>query len=87
LGPEVDEPVGGHPVVLSQESRQSQLGERREVLGDALIVNGQPLTGGTTFNVAAIVFVPLPMHGALAAGTGQGVQKTLELLGRSLRPP
>ena len=45
FGPEVDEPIGGHPVaVLSHEFWQDDLGAARDVLGDALIVNGQPLT-------------------------------------------
>ena len=82
FGPEVDEPVGGHPVaVLSHEFWQSQLGGARDVLGDLLVVNGEPLTivgvgppgfRGTAFNMPSMVFVPLTMHGRLSTGTGEG---------------
>ena len=80
-GPEVDQPIGGHPiVVLSHEFWQSELGGAREVLGDALIVNGQPLTiagvapagfRGTTILMPSMIFVPITMHGRLSAGTGE----------------
>ena len=82
FGPEVDASIGGHPVVvLSHEFWQSNLGGMRDVLGEALIVNGQPLTivgvapagfRGTTFNMPAMIFVPITMHGRLAAGAGEG---------------
>ena len=81
FGPEVDEAVGGHPVVvLGHEFWQSSLGGARDVLGEALGVNGRPLTivgvapagfRGTTFNQPAGIFVPLTMHGTLSAGTGE----------------
>ena len=45
FGPEVDAPVGGHPVaVLSHEFWQTRLGGARDVLGEVLLVNGEPLT-------------------------------------------
>ncbi len=82
LGPEVDQPIGGHPVVvLSHAFWQSDLGASPDVIGDTLVVNGQPLTivgvapagfRGTTINTPAMVFVPLTMHARLPAGTGEG---------------
>ena len=82
FGPEVDEPIGGHPVaVLSHEFWQDDLGGARDVLGDALIVNGQPLTivgvapagfRGTTFNMSSMIFVPITMHARLASDAGDG---------------
>ena len=82
FGPEVDEPVGGHPVVvLSHEFWQSDLGGARDVLGEALVVNGQPLTivgvapagfRGTTINLPSKVFVPVTMHGRLSPRAGGG---------------
>ncbi len=82
FGREVDEPVGGHPVVvLGHEFWQSNLGGRRDALGEALGVNGQPLTivgvapagfRGTTFNQPSDIFVPVTMHGRLSAGAGEG---------------
>ena len=83
FGPEVDAPIGGHPVaVLSHEFWQSRLGGARDVLGDVLLVNGEPLTivgvapagfRGTTFNMPSMVFVPLTMHARLSTGTGEGL--------------
>ncbi len=82
FGPEVDEPIGGHPVaVLSHEFWQSQLGGARDVIGDVLLVNGEPLTivgvapanfRGTAFNMPSMVFVPLTMHARLGGGFGAG---------------
>ena len=82
FGPEVDDPIGGHPVaVLSHEFWQDDLGGARDVLGDALIVNGQPLTiagvaptgfRGTTLNMPSMIFVPITMHARLAADAGAG---------------
>ena len=81
FGPEVDAPIGGHPVVvLSHEFWQSDLGGTRDVLGEALVVNGQPLTivgvapagfQGTTFSQPYSIFVPVTMHGRLSAGAGE----------------
>ena len=82
FGPEVDASIGGHPVVVvSHEFWQSNLGGARDVLGEALIVNGQPLTivgvapagfQGTTFNQPSSIFVPVTLHGRLSAGAGEG---------------
>ena len=82
FGPEVDEPIGGHPVVvLSHEFWQSDLGGTRDVLGEALVVNGQQLTivgvapagfRGTTFNLPSSIFVPVTMHGRLSPRAGEG---------------
>ena len=81
FGPEVDAPIGGHPVVvLGNDFWQSTLGGARGVVGAALVVNGQPLTivgvapagfGGTTFNQPSSIFVPLSMHGRISAGAGR----------------
>ena len=80
FGPEVDEPIGGHPVaVLSHEFWQDDLGGARDVLGDALIVNGQALTivgvapaafRGTTLNMPSMIFVPITMHARLFPNVG-----------------
>ena len=82
FGPEVDEPIGGHPVaVLSHEFWHSQLGGAREVLGDVLMVNGQPLTivgvapaafRGTAFNMPSMLFVPLTMQASVDADAAEG---------------
>ena len=82
FGLEVDQPIGGHPVViLSHEFWQSDLGGTREVLGDALIVNGQPLTivgvapagfRGTTVQMLPKIFVPITMASRLFAEAGEG---------------
>ena len=76
FGPEVDEPVGGHPVVvLSHDFWQSELDGSPDVIGDALVVNGRSLTivgvtpagfRGTTFNMPIEFFVPITMHGLLS---------------------
>ena len=80
FGPEVDATIGGNAVVvLSHEFWQSNLGGTRDVIGEALSVNGQPLTivgvapvgfRGTTFNQPSGIFVPITMHGRLSAGAG-----------------
>ena len=82
LGADVDQPIGGHPVVvLSHAFWQSDFDASPDVIGDALVVNGQPLTivgvapagfRGTTINMPAMIFVPITMHGRLPAGTGEG---------------
>ena len=78
LGPEVDEPVGGHPVaVLSHEFWRSHLGASPTVLGQKITINGQPLSvvgvapagfRGTTLGVRPMVFVPITMRSALSRG-------------------
>ena len=82
FGPEVDAPIGGHPVaVLSHEFWQSRLVGARDVLGDVLMVNAEPLTivgvappgfRGTTINMPSMVFVPLTMHARLGDGAAEG---------------
>ncbi len=79
-GPEVDEPIGGHPIaVLSHGFWRAELGGAPDVIGDALVVNGQPLTivgvapagfEGTTFGLRPLIFVPITMRGVLSPGDG-----------------
>ena len=76
FGPEVDEAIGGHPVVvLSHDFWQTELEGSPDVIGDALVVNGQALTvvgvapagfRGTTFNMPSALFVPITMRGLLS---------------------
>ncbi len=78
LDPEVDQPFGGHPVVvLSHDFWQSRLGGRPDILGDPLSVNGQPLTivgvappgfRGTTLGVRPMLFAPITMRAVLSPG-------------------
>jgi predicted permease len=80
LGPEVDEPIGGHPVmVLSHEFWQSHLGGDPDVLGRTITINGQPLSvvgvapagfRGTTLGVRPMIFVPITMRSALSRFEG-----------------
>ena len=85
FGPEVDAPIGGHPVaVLSHEFWRVELGGSRDVVGDAAIVNGRPLTivgvapagfQGTTLGLRPFVFVPITMRDALYfADIGGGME-------------
>jgi predicted permease len=77
LGPEVDEPIGGHPlVVVSHDFWQSRLDADPDVIGDAILVNGQPMTitgvapagfRGTTLGSRPMIFVPITMRGVLSA--------------------
>ena len=71
LGPDDDRVPGGHPVVvLSHEYWSTRFGADRAVIGEPLIVNGEPMTivgvapehfsGNTTFDRPQ-VFVPLMM--------------------------
>ncbi len=79
-GPEVDAPIGAHPIaVLSHAFWQAELGGEPGVIGDALVVNGQPLTivgvapagfEGTTFGLRPLIFVPIAMRGVLSPGDG-----------------
>ena len=76
FGPEVDEPIGGHPVVvLSHDFWQSELEGSPDVVGDVLVVNGRSLTiagvtqagfRGTTINMPCAFFVPITMRGLLS---------------------
>ena len=75
FGPEIDAPIGGHPVaVLSHQFWQDELGGARDVLGEVLLANGEPLTivgvapagfRGTTINMPSMLFVPLTMNARL----------------------
>ena len=76
FGPEIDEAIGGHPVVvLSHDFWQSELEGSPDVIGDALVVNGRSLSivgvapagfRGTTFSMPIEFFVPITMHGLLS---------------------
>ena len=78
LGPEVDEPFGGHPlVVLSHDFWQSRLGADSGLVGEPIVVNGQPMTiigvapggfRGTTLGSRPMIFVPITMRGVLSSG-------------------
>lgn len=78
FGPEIDEPIGGHPIaVLSHDFWQNDLGGSPDVIGDVLVVNGHSLTivgvapegfRGTTINMSCDFFVPITMRGLLSAG-------------------
>ena len=80
FGPEVDEAVGGHPVVvLSHDFWQAEFGGSPDALGDVLVVNGTSLTivgvgppgfRGTTINMPCDFFVPITMNGLLSRGRG-----------------
>ena len=80
LRPESDAPIGGHPIaVLSHAFWQAELGGEPDVVGDALVVNGQPLTivgvapagfEGTTLGLRPLIFVPITMRGVLSPGDG-----------------
>ena len=71
FGLEIDEPVGGHPVaVLGYEFWQNELGGAPDVIGEPLIVNGEPLTvvgvvpdgfRGTTLSTRPAIFVPITL--------------------------
>ena len=76
FGPEVDEPIGGHPfAVLGHDYWVSDLAGAPDVVGDILLVNGRPLTivgvapagfRGTTSLHPLSAYVPLSTCGALA---------------------
>ena len=80
FGPEVDAPAGSHPVaVLDHDFWQLELGGSHDVIGDALVVNGEPLTivgvapagfEGTTLGATPLIFVPITMRGVLSPGDG-----------------
>ena len=73
--PDDDRTPGGHPVVvLSHEYWRQRFQEDAAILGQSLIVNGQPLTiigvaprgfEGTTLGARPSVFVPLTMRGQM----------------------
>ena len=76
--PEDDRAIGGHPVaVLSHGYWQTQLGGRRDVVGQPIVVNGQTLTiagvapegfNGTTLGSEPMLFVPLTMREQMTPG-------------------
>jgi predicted permease len=78
LGPADDQNIGEHfVVVLSHEYWETQLGADPSVLGQTLIVNGQPLAivgvtpegfRGTTLGSRPLIFVPISMRGLLTTG-------------------
>lgn len=78
LGPDDDRVIGGHFVaVLSHEYWRSRFGARPDVLGEPVLVNGQPMTivgvapqgfMGTTLGNQPAVFVPISMRGLLSPG-------------------
>ena len=82
FGPEIDDSIGGHPVVvLSHDFWQSEFGGASDAIGDVLVVNGRSLTivgvappgfRGTTINMPCEFFVPITMRGLLSPeGDGQ----------------
>ena len=85
FGTEVDAPIGGHPIaVLNHEFWRVELAGMRDVVGDTLIVNGQPLTivgvapagfQGTTLGLRPLIFVAITMREALYfADIGGGME-------------
>ena len=80
IGPEHDEPVGGHPVVvLSHDFWVAQLAAAPDVLGTAVVVNGIPMTvvgiapegfHGTTIGIRPMVFAPIGMRDRLVGTQG-----------------
>jgi predicted permease len=89
LGPGDDSTVGeSHVVVLSYEYWRTRFGERRDVLNQTLIVNGQPMTivgvaprgfEGTTLGSLPQVFVPITMRELMQPFTGaRGRPSSLE---------
>ena len=78
IGPEVDEPIGGHPVVvLSHDFWRTRLAADPSVIDDAILVNGVAMTiagvappgfNGTTIGARPMVFVPITMRGQVSPG-------------------
>ena len=76
IGPADDQTVGAHPVVvLAHSFWQTRLASDPSVVGQTMIVNGQPFTvlgvapagfDGTTSGYRAQIFVPITMRTALA---------------------
>ena len=76
FGPEIDEPIGGHPVaVLAHDFWQNELDANPDIIGDALVVNGHPLTvvgvapegfRGTTLARRPLIFVPVTLGDAVS---------------------
>ena len=84
LTPEDDRAVGeSHVVVLSYGWWQTRFGANPGVVGQSMIVNGQPMTivgvaprgfKGTTIGYEPQVFVPITMRGLMSPGSGGGFQ-------------
>jgi predicted permease len=82
FGREVDQTVGGHPVVvLGHEFWALRLGADPSVVGGTMLVNGTPMTvagiapegfEGTTLGVRPMVYVPLTMRAAVESFAGDG---------------
>jgi predicted permease len=76
IGPADDQTVGAHPVVvLAHSFWQTRLASDPSVVGQTMVVNGQPFTilgvapagfDGTTTGFRAQIFVPITMRTALA---------------------
>jgi len=76
--PEDDRTPGAHPVVvLSHAYWQSHFASNPDVVGEILVVNGQPMTivgvaprgfQGTVLGIKPRVFVPITMRGAMIPG-------------------
>ena len=96
FGPEIDEPIGGHSVaVLSHEFWQDELGGARDVLGEVLLLNGEPLTivgvapagfRGTTINMPSMIFVPLTMNARLIPSRTRAASRTAGTTGSTCSP-
>ena len=75
---DADKDIGGHPfVVVSHAYWTNELGSDPAVIGQVMLVNGQPLRiigvsakgfEGTTIGYKADLFVPITMRGRLEAG-------------------
>jgi len=80
IGPADDRVIGEAPVaVLSHDYWRTRVGADPAVLGDAIVVNGQPLTiigvapagfRGTTLGATPHVFVPITLRALLQGGSG-----------------
>ncbi|MGH7446546.1 MAG: ABC transporter permease, partial [Longimicrobiales bacterium] len=78
IGTADDETIGAHPVaVLGHSFWQGRLGASPDVVGQTIIVNGQPLTiigvapagfEGTTLGARPMVYVPITMRGVMIPG-------------------
>ena len=76
LGPNDDQTVGGHPVVvLGYSYWETRLAKDPSVVGEAITINGKPFTivgiapegfDGTTLGFKPVFYVPLTMRNALA---------------------
>ena len=84
--PNDDQTVGGHPIaVLSYGYWANQLGADRQVVGQTIVVNGQPLTiigvaargfEGTTLGAEPAVFIPITMRHVLQPNFNRFTSRT-----------